>query len=219
MDIDVSDLYSNSFVPIKLVFHLINRESFETVDSTQHSMVSNQTRNSSDTCKPGWIGTECSYPDLICRPNPCFPGSIIQTTHICHEKTCQNNGRCLTPDVNARAALNQFECACPVGFIGFECEKETARLNIHFESKIIAKDRYIPLTIVRLIYIYQYIQSNDSYRRLLKNVQLENPLPIFHRTRELHQFHFAFIQLAIERNRCPCIDPSFNEKIVNLVSL
>ncbi|CAF4479537.1 unnamed protein product, partial [Rotaria magnacalcarata] len=74
MDIDTTDLYSNSFVPIKLVFHLITRESFETVDSTQHSMVSNQARNSSDTSKPGWIGTECSYPDLIRRPNPCFPG-------------------------------------------------------------------------------------------------------------------------------------------------
>ncbi|CAF2118304.1 unnamed protein product [Rotaria magnacalcarata] len=201
MDIDASDLYSNSFVPIKLVFHLINRESFETVDSTQHSMVSNQTRNSSDTCEPGWIGTECSYPDLICRPNPCFPGSMrisvkrksvcicpmnrfgptcrIQTSHICHEKTCQKKATCLTLDVNVRTALNQFYCACPVGFIGFKCEKETARLNIHFELKLIAKDRYIPLTILRLIYIYQYIQSDDSYRRVLKNIQLEKPLPIF----------------------------------------
>ncbi|CAF4849313.1 unnamed protein product [Rotaria magnacalcarata] len=198
MDIDASDLYSNSFVPIKLVFHLVNRESFETVDSTQPIMVSNQARSSSDTYEPGWIEFK---------------------QHTCHENTCQNNGTCLTPDVNARAALNQFECACPVGFIGFKCEKETARLNIHFESKMIAKYRYIPIIVVRLIYIYQYTQSNNSYRRLLKNVQSEKPLPIFHRTRELHQFHFAFIQLAIERNCCSCIDPSFNEKIVNLVSL
>ncbi|CAF2122791.1 unnamed protein product [Rotaria magnacalcarata] len=143
----------------------------------------------------------------------------IQITHICHEKTCHNNGTCLTPDVNARAALNQFECACPVGFIGFKCEKETARLNIHSESKMIAKYRHIPVMIVHLIYIYQYIQLDDSYRRLLKNVQLENPLPIFHRNRKLHKFHFAFIQLAIETNRCPYIDPTFNEKILNLVSL
>ncbi|CAF4995670.1 unnamed protein product [Rotaria magnacalcarata] len=147
------------------------------------------------------------------------PTCRIQTSHICHEKTCQNKGTCLTLDVNVRAALNQFYCACPVGFIGFKCEKETARLNIHFESKMIAKYRYMPIMVVRLIYIYQYIQPDDSYRRRLKNVQLEKPLPIFHQNRELYQFHFAFIQLAIERNRCPCIDPSFNEKILNLVSL
>ncbi|CAF5161667.1 unnamed protein product, partial [Rotaria magnacalcarata] len=84
---------------------------------------------------------------------------------------------------------------------------------------MIAKYRYMPIMVVRLIYIYQYIQPDDSYRRRLKNVQLEKPLPIFHQNRELYQFHFAFIQLAIERNRCPCIDPSFNEKILNLVSL
>jgi hypothetical protein len=71
----------------------------------------------------------------------------IQTTDICHEKTRQSNGICLTLDVNTRAALNQFDCACPVGFIGLKCEKETARLYIHFESKLIAKYRYI--------YIYQ----------------------------------------------------------------
>ncbi|CAF1116955.1 unnamed protein product, partial [Rotaria magnacalcarata] len=169
MDIDASDLYSNSFVPIKLVFHLVNRESFETVDSTQPIMVSNQARSSSDTYEPGWIGTECNHSDLICHPNPCFPGNMcisvkrksvcirpkkrfgptcrIQTSHICHEKTCQNKGTCLTLDVNVRAALNQFECACPVGFIGFKCEKETARLNIHFESKMIAKYRYIPIIV------------------------------------------------------------------------
>ncbi|CAF1367385.1 unnamed protein product [Rotaria magnacalcarata] len=180
------------------------------------------TRNSSDTCKPGWIGTECSYPDLICRPNPCFPGSMcisvrrksvctcpmnrfgptcrIQTSHICHEKTCQNNDACPTLDVNARATLNQFEGACPAGFIGLKCDKETARFYIHFELKLIAKYRYIPLMIVRLIYIYQYIQPDDSYRRLLKNVQLENPLPIFHRNRKLHQFDFAFIPLYINAN-------------------
>ena len=70
-----------------------------------------------------------------------------------------------------------------------------------------------------LIYIYQYIQSDDSYRRLLKNVQLEKSLPIFHRNRKFHKFDFAFIQLAIERNRCLYIDPSFNEQILNLVSL
>ncbi|CAF4125531.1 unnamed protein product, partial [Rotaria magnacalcarata] len=63
------------------------------------------------------------------------------------------------------------------------------------------------------------IQSDDSYRRLLKNVQLEKPLPIFHRNRKLHQFHFAFIQLAIERNRYPYVDHVFNEQILNLVSL
>ncbi|CAF1372741.1 unnamed protein product [Rotaria magnacalcarata] len=84
---------------------------------------------------------------------------------------------------------------------------------------MIAKYRHIPVMIVHLIYIYQYIQLDDSYRRLLKNVQLENPLPIFHRNRKLHKFHFAFIQLAIETNRCPYIDPTFNEKILNLVSL
>jgi hypothetical protein len=56
-------------------------------------------------------------------------------------------------------------------------------------------------------------------RRLLKNVQLEKPLPVFHRNRKLYQFDFAFIQLAIERNRCPYIDPFFNEQILNLISL
>ncbi|CAF3770223.1 unnamed protein product [Rotaria socialis] len=119
----------------------------------------------------------------------------------------------LTLDVNARAALNQFDCAYPVGFTGLKCEKETAHLNIHLESKLIAKTSYI------YIYIYQYIQSDDSYRHLLKNVQLEKPLPIFHRNQKLHKFDFAFIPLAIERNRCPYIDPSFNEKILNFVSL
>ncbi|CAF2116190.1 unnamed protein product [Rotaria magnacalcarata] len=128
------------------------------------------------------------------------PTCRIQTTHICHEKTCQNNGACPTLDVNARAALNQFEGACPVGFVGLKCDKETARFYIHFELKLIAKYRYIPLMIVRLIYIYQYIQPDDSYRRLLKNVQLENPLPIFHRNRKLHQFDFAFISLYINAN-------------------
>jgi hypothetical protein len=48
--IDASDLYSNSFVPIKLVFYLINRESFEIVDSTQHIMVSNQVRMNAEVC-------------------------------------------------------------------------------------------------------------------------------------------------------------------------
>ncbi|CAM4751442.1 unnamed protein product [Rotaria magnacalcarata] len=54
--------------------------------------------------------------------------------------------------------------------------------------------------IVRLVYIYQYIQSDDSYGRLLKNVQLEKPLPIFHSNRKLHKFDFAFIQLYINAN-------------------
>ncbi|CAF1587029.1 unnamed protein product, partial [Rotaria magnacalcarata] len=197
--------------------------------------------SSSDTCERGWIGTECNHSDLICHSSPCFPGSMcisarrksvcicpinrfgptcrIQTTLICHEKTSQNNDACPTLDVNARAALNQFECACPAGFIGLKCEKETARFYTHFELKLIAKYRYLSLMIVRLIYIYQYIQSDDSYRRLLKNVQLEKPLPVFHRNRKLYQFDFALIQLATERNRCPYIDPFFNEQILNLISL
>ena len=53
----------------------------------------------------------------------------------------------------------------------------------------------------------------------MKNVQLEKPLPIFHRNRKFHKFDFAFIQLAIERNRCPYIDHFFNELILTLVSI
>ncbi|CAF4148390.1 unnamed protein product [Rotaria magnacalcarata] len=113
-------------------------------------------RSSSDTCERGWIGTECNHSDLICHSSSCFPGSMfisvrrksmcicpmnrfgptcrIQITHICHEKTCQNNGTCLTLDVNARAALNQFECACPVGFVGLKCRPIGCGLYIIFSS-------------------------------------------------------------------------------------
>ncbi|CAF1503669.1 unnamed protein product, partial [Rotaria magnacalcarata] len=130
-------------------------------------------RSSSDTCDSGWMDAEFNHSDLIYHPNPCFPGSMcisvkrksvcicpmnrfgptcrVQTAHICHEKACQNKGTCLTLDVNARAALNQFYCACPVGFIGFKCEKEIARFYIHFELELIAKYRYIPLMIVLLV--------------------------------------------------------------------
>lgn len=168
-------------------------------------------------CEPGWSGKDCNQPDLICRSNPCYPGSIcisvrgkpiclctsnrfgptcrIPTSHICYASKCQHKGTCLTLDVNADHEKYKFYCACQTGFTGQYCEKETARLHIQFERELIMKYQTLPVLAVRLNYLDVEGQLTDSYRRVLKNVQLEQPVPIFHRNRKLHKYDFAFVQL------------------------
>ncbi|CAF0927239.1 unnamed protein product [Adineta ricciae] len=170
-------------------------------------------------CEPGWIGTECRYRDTVCHPNPCFAGSIcisvreqyvclcpsnrfgptcrIETTHICHSDICHNNGSCLTLDVNGRIGERRFYCLCPLGFTGLKCEKKAARFNIRFESELINKYLHAPAIIFRLSRVGHLAQLEDSYKYMIKNVQLAKSLPTFYRDPKVHHFDFAFVQLFI----------------------
>lgn len=104
-------------------------------------------------CDDGWKGTNCTQDidecfvmqpskysacsnngiclntpgSFQCTCNEYFYGSICEKTHICHRgskesRPCKNGGLCL---IDGNIVNNKYECKCPFGFTGTQCEYAT----------------------------------------------------------------------------------------------
>jgi hypothetical protein len=147
------------------------------------------------SCKDGWRGQDCNHLDSVCHPNPCFAGSLciaigrkpvcicpsnrygptcrVTMAFSCIIYNCKNNGTCFVVDIDGQSSNEEYYCACTLEFTGERCEKQAARLNIHFHPQLRAQYSSISAMIVHLTIIENDIQSYDTYRRLFNPLRPE----------------------------------------------
>ena len=153
-------------------------------------------------CRPGWSGVRCQIPAncndcssesicvgqinnrsiCVCPLGKFGPRCLL--TYSCPPIFCMNNGRCIV--LNPTFDSSSYTCVCPEPFGGSRCEREKARLVIHFNDMVLPS------------YLLAHIITVNEYQPPIQKVMfkkfmmLQQTVTLY----VLEDFHMVFIDIA-----------------------